>query len=630
MRVLVAIGCDQYASEELPNLGGAENDASAMFESLVNSQNSIYDKSRSILLKSPTLEIAKEALTSVIFDDSGDMEVCLFFAGHGAVKDGAYFLCVNDTSTNRLSVSAISITELFMWINEANVRDTNIVIDACQAGGIAYDVAAFLKPRETGFFGSPSASVLAAAAADQAARERNGQGIATAAILKCLTGEEVVQTNRSNLSLIEIGPSVAELMSSEHQQAPVYWGLNLFGRSAFSRNPCFDAAHTPDIGLPDSLNRSVKDEPIIREHAAKVWELYLASSRYFDAGNFLGLTQSLLSDLPPDSEAAPGIVDALATTFRQLLNDSNDPFAEVELLGACIAALLPYVRTKDTTASVIDIMSRQLVESIRSSTRVTSQSIKENRFSLLSQDSAIADLYYLPIRILKIIGWIGVSQLIAQALDIEFQTEDQIRQELVREILDIYTCSIVAVSDEQTCSLVVFLRAAEILGLQNEAEQIFGLICHTFHKFHGKISHAGISGSGAYKFIKARAEGDASHIDKLISSPSEMLSALMLASEKLGLSDVIDEIIKDFDHMPGNLFVPDSYISFADKTILDGMNFSYSIGHDVWCVSDFMGAWEQVRTKIEGDSSLESPAIRIAAICASLIMPDRTPWFIWD
>ena len=35
VRILVAIGCDFYSNKELPELSGAENDASAIFDCLV-------------------------------------------------------------------------------------------------------------------------------------------------------------------------------------------------------------------------------------------------------------------------------------------------------------------------------------------------------------------------------------------------------------------------------------------------------------------------------------------------------------------------------------------------------------------------------------------------------------------
>jgi len=630
MRVLVAIGCDLYDSDELSALGGAENDAVAMFDLLVSNGGELYDKTHSVILSSPTVAEAKEVLTRAIFDAGDEMDFSLFFAGHGCVKDGAYFLCIKDTNVDRLSVSAICISDLFMWLNEAKVRDTNIVIDACQSGGIAHDVTAFLKPGEIGHFGSPSVSILAASAGDQAAREINGQGVATAAILKCLSGEVIVQKDRPSLNLIEIGSSVSELMGSDNQQSPVCWGLNLFGRSLFSNNPRFVGSKTPAIGLPDGLCRSANVEPIIREHALKVWELYLSSSRYFDSRKFLNLIQSLLKDLPPESTAAPVIVDALATTFRPLLADSNDPFEEVELLGASIASLLPYSKDNDVVINLMNSMAEQLLQAICSGSQLVLDAIEEEKFSLLSDRTLLADLYYLPIRILKILGWVGAGQYISNILGSGHKKDLLVRQKLVQAILDNYQCSIVAVSDEQTCSFVVFTSMAESMNLSDEAELIFGLLCNTFYNFNGKISSADLSGSDAYKFIKARAEGDGSIPDGLISKPTEFLSALMIVSEKLDLSDVVDGIIEHFDYTSANLFVPDSYSDFAEINIENGLNFTFRIGDGVWCVKDLSDTWKSARTKIAGDPSIDIPAIQIAAICASFINPDRTPWFILD
>lgn len=630
MKILVAIGCDHYSNDELQDLSGAENDASAIFDLLVNNNDSFYDKNLSILLKSPSSQEAREALQQAIFDSGEDIQLCLFFAGHGGVKDGAYFLCVKDTAVDRLSVSAISITDLFMWINEANIRDSNIVIDACQAGGIGYDVATFLKPGKIGRLGSPSISVLAAAAADQVAREIDGQGIATSAILKCLSGDVIVQTDHPSLSLSDVGHAVAELMGNEHQQAPVYWGLNLFGRSLFSKNPHFENQKTQFIGLPEGLNIGADDEPIIRAHTNKVWELYLSSSREFNAIHFLKMTRSVLSDLPSSSTAAPIIVDGLANTFQHLLSESGDPFEEVELLGSCIAALLHYDNGDDVVTNVMYSLSNRLLQSIFSATENTLNSIEENRFSLLSERSALADLYYLPIRILKILGWIGAGQYFATLLGREESEIVQTNQKLVRAILNEYTNAVVAVSDEQTCNIIIFLCMAESMGLSDEAEQLFGLLCHTFCKYDGLISHSKLSGSDAYRFIKGRANSDKLSYEDLISSPTEFLSALILLSNRLSLVDIIDDVIEQFDHASVNLFIPDSYSSYSDERIDNGVNYTYMIGHGIWCVKDFMDAWAAIRAKLSGDPSLNSTSTRIAAVCAALVQPDRTPWFICE
>lgn len=629
MKILVAIGCDNYSNDELQDLSGAENDASVIFDLLVNGYG-LYDKSHSVLLKSPSSQEAREALQQAIFDSGEDIQLCLFFAGHGGVKDGAYFLCVKDTTVDRLSVSAISITDLFMWINEANIRNSNIVIDACQAGGVAYDVATFLKPGKIGRLGSPSISVLAAAAADQSAREVDGQGIATSAIMKCLSGDVKVQSDHPFLSLSDVGYAVAELMENEHQQAPVYWGLNLFGRSLFSKNPHFEGQKSPFIGLPEGINISADDEPIIRAHTNKVWELYLSSSREFNAIHFLKMTRSVLSDLPSTSKAAPIIVDGLANTFQHLLTQSNDPFEEVELLGSCVAALLQYDNSDDVVSNVIYSLSNRLIQSIFSATEHILSSIEENRFSLLSERSALADLYYLPIRILKIFGWIGAGQYFASLLGREEPEIVQINQKLVQAILKEYTNAIVAVSDEQTCNFIIFLCMTESMGLSDEAEQLFGLLCYTFCKHEGVISHSKLSGFDAYRFIKGRANADNTTYDDLISSPTEFLSALILLSNKLSLTDVIDDVIEQFDHTSVNLFIPDSYSSFAEERIDNGVNYTYMIGHEVWCVKDFMDAWATICKKLDRDPALDSASTRIAAVCASLVQPDRTPWFVCD
>ena len=86
-RALLAIGCDAYA--ELNPLTGAEADAAAIFELLIQPQIGDYDANRSRLLRSPTLQEVRLALTDMLFGDQPLDTVTVMFAGHGAVSGGS-------------------------------------------------------------------------------------------------------------------------------------------------------------------------------------------------------------------------------------------------------------------------------------------------------------------------------------------------------------------------------------------------------------------------------------------------------------------------------------------------------------------------------------------------------------
>ena len=78
-----------------------------------------------------------------------------------------------------------------------------------------------------------------------------------------------------------------------------------------------------------------------------------------------------------------------------------------------------------------------------------------------------------------------------------------------------------------------------------------------------------------------------------------------------------------------NIFVPDQHSNIASDKIENGLNYTYTIGHGVWCVKDFLGVWAAARSHLDTDKSIELPVMQISALCAALAIPDRTPWFIW-
>jgi hypothetical protein len=119
------------------------------------------------------------------------------------------------------------------------------------------DMNSLMKPEVLTGLNSPSISFLAAAAPEQYAGEEDEGGFATVALLRYLSGEEMLQDNRPYLDLVEIGRAVSESVGSTvPEQTPVTWGLNLYGRGEFASNPFF-----PKIPLDDALPLRSRREP---------------------------------------------------------------------------------------------------------------------------------------------------------------------------------------------------------------------------------------------------------------------------------------------------------------------------------------------------------------------------------
>ena len=190
MNVLVCIGSDTY--DRLAGLSGAEKDARAIFDSLAT-RSGDYDQKASRLLLSPELAAIQSALNAA-FPTNTDPDVfTFFFAGHGAVKAGSFFLCTKDAHPDRLSTTAFPIISLFSLINEMRPRQVNIIVDACQAGGSSFDLGQLVRPEVIGSSQASSIAFLGACSSDQFAHETHEGGVLTQELIKCLTGGTMPQ-----------------------------------------------------------------------------------------------------------------------------------------------------------------------------------------------------------------------------------------------------------------------------------------------------------------------------------------------------------------------------------------------------------------------------------------------------
>ena len=243
MRVLLAIGCNQY--ENAKQLNGAEADAQRIFSVLIRPEVGQYDVARSTLLLSPSLHEVRQCLHAALFTDPQPETFTFFFAGHGGVSAGSYYMWLRDTRPKGQSISALSLADLFRSINEALPRQNNIIIDACESGGLIEDLTVLLKHEILGNAGTPTFTLVATSAQDQTSGETQEGGVGTNAILDCIEGRDFIQDSTSTLDLVEIGRKVSTRLRDSGQN-PVVWGLNLYGPPRFCRNPLAISAEPSD------------------------------------------------------------------------------------------------------------------------------------------------------------------------------------------------------------------------------------------------------------------------------------------------------------------------------------------------------------------------------------------------
>lgn len=239
-KVCFVIGGKDYSNPRLRTLPGCEADAHTLFQILTDLSYGEYDKKISYLLISPTLNEVQSVFDSIIANNP-DIDVFTFaYSGHGSVKAGSMYLCMRDTGPERLSTTALPLSHIFLFLNEAAPREANIIIDACESGGVVCDLNQLIKPDLLGASNTPGVNILASAASDQSAGETLKGGYALTALVKCLRGDHRVQSSRPHLNLVEVGRSVSAMVSkTQIDQTPVVWGLNLLGESFFAKKSTF-------------------------------------------------------------------------------------------------------------------------------------------------------------------------------------------------------------------------------------------------------------------------------------------------------------------------------------------------------------------------------------------------------
>jgi hypothetical protein len=619
MRVLLAIGCDSY--DHVTQLNGAERDAQRMYNALTLPNVGEYDTDRSRLLLSPPYDAVREALREVLFAEPKPDTFTFFFAGHGSVAAGAFYMWLRDSNLNGLSMSALSLADMFRSINEAVPLQSNVIIDACESGGLIEDLGSLLKPSLFGNVGSPGLTLFATAARDQGAGDSPAGGIGTIALLECIEGQDFVQDHKEMLDLVEIGMRVSQRLR-ESGQNPVVWGLNLFGPSGFCKNPRFGT--DPATPLRQALQAwSPRSDDAIRQNYDALWAAYSATGGVWNLEKFSAVVRAVLSPSSKAPEELAILADRLAVTFLQRAIQARDPFRSVEVSATLAVALLSYVEHPDvakTAQRLLDYTSMALIEA--ASALIVD--LEADKYALLSDRSGVlSELHELPLRLTRVLGWTAAATSLCRAQNCQKQAEALFTR-VIRFVLEHYCRSLVSLSDAQASGLCVALTTCARLGLREEGEKLAGMHFYTLIQCEGRVARGDIPRERALEYLLARRGNDFSHSGDLIARPIDLLTVLLKTAGLFGLEDTFDESLWKIDGVAFSAYFPIDYANYDVPIMEGGENSIWSIGFDVFKTTDFIASWPSPKTVPR------SPLVASLAMVASLLYPDRQAWFLFD
>lgn len=614
-RALIAIGCNAY--DHLSPLSGGEADAQDVFDTLMLPTVGDYDVARSRVLLSPRLDEVRAVLREVLFDVGPLDTLTLTFAGHGTVAAGSFYMALRDTRPQGLSATALPLADVLRMVAEAAPKQTYIFIDACEAGGLIADLNVILKSEVMGEIGTPGVTLVATAAAKQSAIEQAGRGIGTSALLDCVRGDVFLQDISPALDLAEIGRAVSDRVSDAGGQTPVVWGLNLYGPSSFCRNPHAGSNDAPLrsvlVGWPDAGSMAV-----IREGLQNLWKPFVDLPHDWEPRALLDGLAPLLAGLGDDASVAVGLVSRIEEAFAGRARESNDRFREIELRAAFAVSLLPRSDDPMVEAHLMATCTR-LVGLVETAIADVVSALNGYEFALLN--GGLEELYQLPIRLTKLLGWAGFAVHAHLMTGQDVSSAAERLEELYQGILATYSLSLVAINDCQAPYILTALTASKHAGSTESAEQLLGYLFVSAIQCRGRVARVNIDPSKILSYLISRIDQADEPNLELVAQPTELVSVLLRASRLFDLHDEFDLSLCALDHLAIIAYLPDDYRGFGDEVITGGINVVRHIGHDIWTVDELETSWPVVQQP-------PAPGQAMAAVVASLLYPDRSPWFL--
>lgn len=626
-KVLLCIGCDDYQS--LDKLSGAERDALAIHTALSTGPLSNIKPADAYLLDSP----ARHQLDATLLDIQDRYDeiesFTLFFAGHGGEANESYFLCLSDTRADRLSTTGFALSRLFEFFNELKAAHCNVIIDACNAGGMVSNLGILLKPEVIGKAKTFGVSFFVSSAADQYAGETSRGGYGTLALLKVLDGEIDTGSRARMLDLVDIGRPAAQYVAEQTQggQMPSVWGVNLYGHMPLFGNPhATDNPTSSLLGLTGISPASLGGQAISSQSAELYALMFAPEHELTPEKLFPVLTKFVdrLADIP--NSVAP-FIGGIWQSLEKSTGRHANSFSRVELSATCIALLLGTSHKDSTSRDCIEGLAHEIVGEVEHLLRDIVQGLEENPSSLCRH--GIPDLFYLPQRISRILGWAGAAVHLARELGISNAPLREALEQLSVFLMEHYASVCAGMSEDEAPYWAAFLTAIKTDDLNGLGELVVSTLINALVEHEGRLARPLLPGKDAYAYLKARADKDSAALKPLCNSPSETLSLVFLMSGRHSLEEELDYNLTSLDHAHLNIFIPQSYLEFSQPFVPNGINHVFQIGHKVWTVADVAERWKTACIpQMENDTSLRHATTRIGALCASLIFPDRVPWFL--
>lgn len=616
----IAIGAASYDDSDLAALPGAAVDAMSFYREATSVTYGCFDKESSKLLLNPTREQVRAAVSDATRNTRLN-SLTIYFAGHGAETKSGYFLTCRDAICDRLALTGLSLTDVFQLLNDRSGSfHTNVIVDACQAGGIAADLSAITKSFEVGVAGGSSVSILAMSSRGEAAEEAldGSGGFGTKALLNIMTGAVDTGKNSSELTLADVAQAM-DLQGT--RQTPSFWSFNLQGASAFCKNAYALRFRSSEIYRAPNVLDDVPAE-LSQAHREQLWRCYLDLAEDLDARKLYSVFSDTIAD-EYYSISKPSIVSGLFVSFLHRSRLSPDLFSPITLAATFAVFSSENLRDDELTQYFINVLCDELDRALTE----VSMHLEEDHLYLV-RDGGISNFIALPQRISSLAAWALLATRLSEVTATTKNSSTDIARRLLAALEENYLSSFALVSENQASSIAV-ISALGTGFCDDWVEKFAGCLFNSFFECRGKVARANLPDKDSFKYFKHRLSEERPDFTNLCGRPSEALFALLMTYWRQGSLDIIKYNFTDLDGFAVGTFIPQSYANFAEVSIYSGVNIHAQIGHDLFTTAELSTFIENDLMKRISDASLEMSDLQgTCAVLAALIFPDRVPWHL--
>lgn len=502
-------------------------------------------------------------------------------------------------------------------VSTANLNHVNIVIDACNTGGLVNDLGSLLKPEVIGKRGTFGVSILAAAASDEFALEENGQGLMTTSVLNLLSGKKKISSDNEYLDLVTIGRYIsAEFKESNQAQSPTFWGFNIFGPTVFAKNPHYIAP--TDAGSPKYtyIPPASKLGKILCVSENQLIDCYESIHEAKTPSKLCSILQNIYKNCNNTDDILRTSSDLLD---RYLTKASETPhISHLALVNAFTTALMPYISSRGIQDEMKHLREHYLHSSESVWPQLENELNNDKNLLIPSNDGigVLANYYTLPIRISSILGHIGQSALLSGKLS-------PICSNLVEALHLHYQSKFVSISDIQAAPLFCFFRSMQKCGSTDTAQKIYIRYLGDFLNNKGCVAKIDIRSNEIFPFVvqRIRQKGISS---EYLERPGQLGSVLLSLASEFDQASDLDDVLHLLDKNHFNLFFPSNIIEFGLSKIPHGQNFTQQCGRDFWTVKEFTDNITQTsKTNVMITEALDQNLAQFFIMAASNTHSDR-------